>query len=123
MHEFAIVSSLLQVIEEEAAKHGAKKVTKVVLKVGRFSGIEVDLLKTAFDTFKEKTICEEAELLIEVEELKLFCTDCGRESVIEGKPTRKCPLCGSLRTRIVGGQELYLKSLELETDDTPAETE
>ncbi|NPA14231.1 MAG: hydrogenase/urease nickel incorporation protein HypA [Aquificae bacterium] len=117
MHEFSIVSSLMNLIEDYARQYGAKKVTKVVVGVGRLSGIEPDLLQLAFDTFKEKTICEEAELVIEMEDLKIQCRDCGKTSTMGEKLSRKCPNCGSLNTEIIGGQELYLKSLEMESDD------
>jgi hydrogenase nickel incorporation protein HypA/HybF len=117
MHEFSIVSSLMMLIEEHARRYNAKAVTKVVLGVGRLSGVEPDLLQIAFDTFKEKTICENAQLVIEIEEVKIRCRDCGKETSLGEKLSRKCPYCGSLNTEIVGGQDLYLKSLELETDD------
>jgi len=115
MHEFSIVSSLMIAIEEQARLHGASAVTKVVLSVGRFSGIEPDLLKLAFDTFKEGTICQNAELVIEMEDLELLCRACGARSRHQ-KPTRRCPSCGSTDTEIVGGKDLLLKSLELETE-------
>ncbi len=117
MHEFSIVSSLMLLIEEQVKKHKADRVTRVVLGVGRLSGVEPDLLKIAFDTFKEKTVCENAELVIEIEDVKIKCRTCGAESVMGEKLSRRCPVCGSLNTQIVGGQDLYLKSLEMETDD------
>jgi hydrogenase nickel incorporation protein HypA/HybF len=116
MHEFSIVSSLLQLIEEYAQKYNAKKVYKVVVSIGRFSGIEPDLLKLAFDTFKEQTICEEAELIIEIQELKLKCNKCGKEAVIKEKFTRQCPFCGSFDTQFIKGEDLLLKSIEMETN-------
>ena len=103
-------------IEEQAKIHNAKKVTKVVVGIGKLSGVEPDLLKIAFDTFKEKTICEDAELVMEIEDITLRCRECGKETVLGERLTRKCPVCGSLNTEIVRGQDLYLKSLEMETD-------
>jgi hydrogenase nickel incorporation protein HypA/HybF len=117
MHEFSIVSSLMLLIEEQVKKYKAKAVTKVVLGVGRLSGVEPDLLQIAFDTFKEKTVCENAELVIEIEDVKIRCRDCGKETVLGERLTRKCPHCGSLNTEISGGQDMYLKSLELEMDE------
>ena len=57
MHEYSIVQSLLESCEQHARENEAKEVTKVVVKIGVLSGVEPDLLQTAFDTFKEKTIC------------------------------------------------------------------
>ena len=104
-------------IEEQARLHNAKAVTKVVVGVGRLSGVEPDLLKIAFDTFKERTICEKAELIIEMENLAIRCRECGSETDLGEKLTRKCPNCGSLNTEIIRGQDLYLKSLEFEVDE------
>jgi hydrogenase nickel incorporation protein HypA/HybF len=70
MHEFSIVQSLLEVIEEEAKRHKAQKVLRVELLVGVLSGVEPHLLELAFNTFKEGTIAEEALLVVEIEKLR-----------------------------------------------------
>ena len=49
MHEYSIVQNLLDQCEDQAKQHGAKKVEKVVVKIGVMSGVEPDLLQTAFD--------------------------------------------------------------------------
>ncbi len=113
MHEFSIVQSLMSLIEEYVRENGAKSVTKVVVLVGALSGVEPHLLKMAFDTFKEGTVAEEAQLVIETEPLKVLCNDCGSESVKE-ELNALCPVCGSYNTQIVSGEELLLKSLEME---------
>ena len=114
MHEFSIVSSLMLLIEEYAREHNAKKVAKVVVGIGKLSGVEPDLLKIAFDTFKERTICEEAQLVMEIEDVALKCRDCLKETTLREKLSRKCPHCGSLNTEIIRGQDLLLKSIEFE---------
>jgi len=101
-------------IEDYARQHKANRVSKVVVSIGKLSGVEPDLLKIAFDTFKEKTICENAELVMEIEDVAIRCRACGKETVLKEKLSRKCPHCGSLNTEIVAGQDLYLKSLEFE---------
>jgi len=60
MHEYSVVQALLNQCEEHAAQNNAKKVTKIITKIGVMSGIETHLLQTAFDTFKEGTICDGA---------------------------------------------------------------
>ncbi|MFN3598664.1 MAG: hydrogenase maturation nickel metallochaperone HypA [Aquificaceae bacterium] len=116
MHEFSIVQSLLELLEEQTRQYGAKRVTKVEISIGVLSGIEPHLLELAFDTFKEGTIAEKAELLVEVEKLRIWCEECGREYQKE-ELNLLCPGCGSLNTHIRGGQELLLKSIELESSD------
>ena len=63
MHEYSIVQSLLESCEEHARTNDAKKVTKVVVKIGVLSGVEPDLLQTAFDTFKEQLDAEKIKVL------------------------------------------------------------
>ena len=60
MHEYSIVQALLDQCEEHAKANDSTKVTKVVTKIGKLSGFEPHLLETAFETFKEKTVCDGA---------------------------------------------------------------
>ncbi|RMH79497.1 MAG: hydrogenase maturation nickel metallochaperone HypA [Acidobacteria bacterium] len=113
MHEFSIVQSLLELVEEQARVYKAKEVKVIQLLVGVLSGVEPHLLELAFETIKEGTVAQRAELRIEVERLKLYCRECGKESEKE-ELNALCPHCQSLNTEIRGGQELLLKSLELE---------
>ena len=115
MHEFSIVQSLLQLIEEYAIKNNAKEVKKIVVSVGVLSGVEPHLLEIAFNTFKEGTVAQNAKLVIEIEKLKINCLDCGTESEKE-ELNMVCPKCNSLNTQIISGEDLILKSLELEVD-------
>ncbi len=117
MHEFSIVQSLLNLIENYARENNASSVSKVVVQIGVLSGVEPHLLEIAFNTFKEGTIAEGAQLVMEIEKLKIRCADCGNESE-KDELTALCPICGSLNTEITGGEDMFLKSLEMECDET-----
>ncbi len=114
MHEFSIVQSLLQLIEAQAHEHGAQRVTRVVVQVGKFSGVEPHLLQTAFDTFKAHSIAAEAELEIQIQDLVLYCPQCELEFT-PSKMHFRCPQCGSADVDIRHGREMMLMSLEMET--------
>jgi len=114
MHEYSIVQALLNQCEEHAAKHNARRITRVVTKIGVLSGVEPDLLQTAFDTFKEGTVCDGAEFVIDLQPVVLYCQNCGHEKILEGDLVLACSECGSLQTCIVDGEEMYLMSLEME---------
>ena len=113
MHEYSIVQSLLDGCEDHARQNDATKVTKVVVKIGVMSGVEPDLLKIAFDTFKEKTICEEALFIINIQKVKIRCNGCGRENELE-KNEYLCPGCQSTDLKIIDGEDMLLMQLELE---------
>jgi len=113
MHEYSIVQSLLNSCEDRVSMNSASKVTKVVVKIGVLSGVEPDLLQTAFDTFKEETVCDKAEFIINVQKVVIVCKDCSTESTLD-KHEYKCPKCESINIDIIDGEEMYLMQLELE---------
>ncbi len=116
MHEYSIVDSLLQLAEEHAKKHNAKFVTKLEVKIGVLSGVEPDLLKTAFDTFKEGTMCENAEFIMKIQPVVVECNECGKKSELK-KDEYLCPYCNSPKLKILDGEDMYLMNLELEIDE------
>ena len=113
MHEYSVVQALLNQCEEVAQDNNATKVNKVICKIGVMSGIDIHLLQVAFDTFKEKTICEEAELVLNKQKLKLECKECA--NVFEVDEVRYfCHKCESLRVKVLDGEDMYLMSLEMQ---------
>jgi hydrogenase nickel incorporation protein HypA/HybF len=114
VHELSLVASVFDVLEEKAREHGAARVVRVVLKVGRMSGVVPDLLESAFDIYKEGTIAGSARLEIVIVPVKLRCPDCGGEAVREDTDF-SCAACGSRRIEIVEGRELIVEQIELET--------
>ena len=114
MHEYSIVQALLDQCEEHAAKHNAQKVTKIVAKIGVLSGVEKNLLHTAFDTFREGTVCSEAEFVINMQPVVIRCPECGHDSTIDDA-IYMCGICGnSENLSVVDGEDMYLMSLEIE---------
>ena len=112
MHEYSIVQSLLDSCEENAKANNSTKVTKVVVKIGVLSGVEPDLLQIAFDTFKEKTICEDAEFIMNIQPVVIKCKECGEESTLD-KHQYSCPKCEAIDITILDGEDMFLMQLEL----------
>lgn len=113
MHEYSIVQALLDSCEQHAKANNAAKITQVVLKVGVMSGVEPQLLQSAFDTFKEATICQEAALVMHIQEIVVYCRTCHKESTLK-KREYLCPACQSNDLEIRDGEEMYLMQLEME---------
>jgi len=112
MHEYSIVQSLMQSCEENARANNATQITKVVVKIGVMSGVEPQLLQTAFDTFKEETICSSAEFIMIMQSLKIWCNDCKGEYILP-KDTYNCPQCAGVELDILDGEDIYLMQLEM----------
>lgn len=114
MHEFSIVSSLLESCEEIAHNHHATKVLAIHLDIGERSGVNVALLKSAFEEFKVGSLCEDSNLLIQESKVELTCDSCHQSSIPQELNYTHCPLCGSTQVSITKGNEMLLLRLEME---------
>ena len=113
MHEYSIVQSLLEQCEQHATKNDANIVTKVVIKIGILSGVEIHLFEEAFNMFKQDTICNSADLIINLQKIKILCSSCDNESELE-RNEFLCPMCQSNEIKVLDGEDMFLMSLELE---------
>ena len=112
MHEYSIVQALLSQCEEQAKAHDAKKITKVEVKIGVLSGVEPHLLEAAFNTFKEKTVCDGAEFVMRIQPVVIYCSECEKEFTL-GEHDYNCPQCGGNLVKILDGEDMYLMRLEM----------
>ncbi|MEJ2437527.1 MAG: hydrogenase/urease nickel incorporation protein HypA [Sulfurovaceae bacterium] len=113
MHEYSIVQALLNQCEDIAMQNGAEKVLKIYLKIGVMSGVEPHLLKSAFDTFKQETMCADALLDIQEQRVIIKCKECGAETTLK-EYRYICGQCESNNVEVIDGEEMYLMSLEME---------
>ena len=111
MHEYSLIQSLVERAEAEARKRSTTAIHRLTVSIGEQAGVDVDLFKTAFLTFRERTMCEHADLQISVVPVEWECVECGR-SIEPGTPLR-CPDClGPARLR--SGDEIMLDRIEME---------
>jgi hydrogenase nickel incorporation protein HypA/HybF len=113
MHESVIAQSLLEIIEEEAGRHGGTKVTRVKVLIGKLSGVVPEALRFAFEAITTDSIAEGALLEIEEVPLRIRCNQCRKTHVIDG-PFIICPDCEGADVKMVTGRELELRTMELE---------
>lgn len=112
MHELSICNALVAQVESIAAEHGATSVSRIVLQIGPLSGVEADLLRNAYPLAVAGTIAESAELELERSDVTVACSICGEET--KARPNRLlCGTCGDFRTRVVSGDEMILRRVEL----------
>ncbi len=97
---------------EIAANRGADAVERIVIEVGPLSGVEPKLLARAFDVLRAGSCAADAVLSIESPAVTIRCLACGAQS--QTAPNRLvCTECGGYRSRIVTGDELHLRRVEL----------
>lgn len=113
MHELSIVTDLVALCEENLKKQHKSKVVSLTLKIGRLSGVEIHYLQSCFDVFKLGSVCEDAKLIINEQNIVVKCSDCGTQSELS-KNEFICPKCGSDKLEVIDGEDMYLMRLEME---------
>jgi hydrogenase nickel incorporation protein HypA/HybF len=117
MHERSLVKALLRQVENVAAKHPGSHILSIRVRIGEFSGVEPQLLASAYDDLKTNTPFRGATLDLEQVPLDAVCELCGNRFRIE-RFNFQCDSCGSLRLTICGGEEMLLDSVTMEEAQT-----
>ncbi len=112
MHELSIAQSLLDIVLQEAKRHGVERVIRVGVRVGAFSAVVPSALTFSFDLIKEGTVAAEAQLAIEEVPLTGRCQDCGQILDNMDSPIADCPACESKKIELTQGRELTIAYIE-----------
>lgn len=116
MHELGIMTGVMDAVTKTAKDAGALKVLKVTLSVGVMTEAIEDALRFAFEAITEGTMCEGAELVINMVQPRSHCLECGVEYEHD-RFHMLCPECGSLATELIAGRELQIDSIEVDLPD------
>ena len=111
MHEYSIVQALFDQIGDAARARGAVAVRRVRVQIGEIAGVDVELLRTAYDLFRVRTVCDTAPIVIESVAARWACPD-GHGDIARGEAL-VCPACAR-PARLAAGDEILLTQLELE---------
>ncbi|WP_409190237.1 hydrogenase maturation nickel metallochaperone HypA [Bradyrhizobium sp. RDM4] len=111
MHELGITRNIVAIVGD-AAK--GRRVRRVNLDLGELSGVMPDAIAFCFETVARGTMLEGAVLEIRNIEGRARCDSCGLELATPTLFTA-CS-CGSRRLTRLQGEELNIKSMELEEE-------
>lgn len=117
MHEMAIVQSIIDIMEQQATLHHAKKIVRVSLEFGALTGVMPAAITFGFEVLAKGGIAEGAEVEITIVPIKVHCVDCGKETVMEVYQPF-CPVCSSASLHIIQGRD-EMRIASLEVDDSP----
>ena len=108
MHEVGITQEVIALAEEKA---GGRRVTRVVLEIGKLSGVLADAVRFCFDLCAEGTGVDGAVLeIIETPGLAR-CRECNEYVALE-RPFARC-VCGCTDLEWITGEELRIRELEI----------
>lgn len=113
MHELGIAQAIIDVVEEEARRAGARRVVSITLSIGELSGVVEHYLRFCFPMVAAGTLAEGAELVVEPVPGEGYCHACERSFHLSGLLDR-CPGCGGFANEVRAGQELEVADLEVE---------
>lgn len=113
MHEVAIAQALVDLVIEQARAIRARRVTKVLVRIGELSGIVDSALVTAIEACSSGTLAEGMSVACDRVAWTAQCRGCECIfNVIDRFP--QCPACGHLGGKTVSGQELQFVEMEIE---------
>ena len=105
MHEMSLAGSILQLVEDAAARESFRHVAALRIEAGRLAGVETQALRFALDALAPGTCLEGATIDIAERAAIGRCAACEREVEIEQRAL-PCPLCGSFQVEATSGTEL-----------------
>jgi hydrogenase nickel incorporation protein HypA/HybF len=114
MHEYSIAQALIDRVAEEARARRALRVRSLEVRVGELSGVEPDLLASAYELCRVASVCENALLRLTRVPAAWSCPRCGAAIAAGGR--LRCPRCAG-PARLERGGELLLQRIEMEVDD------
>jgi len=130
LHEFSAACSIVDTALEAANSNKATKVSIVNVEVGEFTFLVPEQLIFNFEIASKNSILEGAELRIRTVKGRLLCSDCkfeGESQVDPNIPNQiavfapmKCPKCGGSSTKITGGKDFVITSIEAEVAESTA---
>lgn len=110
MHELSIARSIVGIVADAA---GRRRVTRVTLEIGQLSAVMPDAIRFCFDVAARGSVLDGAALDIVEIPGRARCEDCGADVALRDLVGR-CA-CGSRRLHRLAGEELNIKSMQLET--------
>ena len=114
MHEMSLMSEIIQIVSEDAAARGFKKVNSIEVIVGDLSNVLPDALELAFMFFQRqegRIIDENTKLNIIREAAKARCQTCDCEFNPDYK-IALCPRCDLPGSLLVSGETFRVESYE-----------
>ena len=112
MHEYSLVEALVRRVEAEARQRQALAVHALSVRVGELAGVDPELFRTAYETFRAGTICEKAPLTLTQVAASWSCPRC-RRPIARGEALT-CPACKEPARLDDGGDALTLDGIEME---------
>ena len=112
MHEYSLVEALVRRVEDEARRRQATRIHCLRISVGELAGVDPALFRTAYETFRQGTLCEGTALELVSFPAEWSCPSCGK-GIARGAILR-CERCGDPARLSERSDALLLESIDME---------
>ncbi|MCP5142946.1 MAG: hydrogenase maturation nickel metallochaperone HypA [Chromatiales bacterium] len=113
MHEMSLCESVVEILAEEARRQGFQRVKTVWLEIGRLASADPEAIRFCFDAVTRATVADGARLEIIDTPGQAWCERCAVTVEIKQR-FDACPVCGDFPLRVIDGDALRVKQLEVE---------
>jgi hydrogenase nickel incorporation protein HypA/HybF len=113
MHELSIAMSIVELVEEEAARHTGR-VAAVHLRLGMLSGVVKEALVSSYEMASADTPLAGSRLQVEEVPIVVYCVTCQARKQINSAQWFCCPQCGAPTSDVLQGKELEVVALEIQ---------
>ena len=115
MHELSIAQEIIDVAVQTIPSENYHLVKAIRISIGEFCNIIPDSLLFCYNSLIDSSPILNCRLEIESIPLTVYCSSCNVNIEIK-QPNFFCSKCGGTDIKIVSGQELSIKEIELEDD-------
>lgn len=113
MHELWICKNILEIVNQMMIDKNHSRVKKIYIEIGQLMAIEKSALIFSFEVLTQSTPVENADLVIIDIPARAVCESC-RNHVSLNQYYDACRMCGSFSLKVIQGEELRVKSMEVE---------
>src|SRR5512137_1154952 len=95
MHEYSVMTQIVDSILEEVKKRDATKVEQVDLEIGEFTMLGDEQMKFAYEVLSKDTVLQGSKLRISHRKGRIKCDSCGYDgdmTIAEDTPHRSIPI-------------------------------
>jgi hydrogenase nickel incorporation protein HypA/HybF len=113
MHELSLCRAIIGIINEHIAGKHCKRIKKITIEIGQLAAVDESALRFGFEAITKGTLAEQADLDIITLEGQAVCESC-KKTVVLQHYYDPCQTCGHFALKVTQGEEMRVKSLEIE---------
>ena len=114
MHEMSYIAKMVNMAEDVARENKARSVKKIVVEIGKTSGVMPYYMYKYCPDAVKGTLLENAELECLEVPVKALCEECGNEYLPNRENRYLCPVCGGRKAHIIEGKGVVLRNVIVE---------